>query len=149
MDSVALAVLLTDLFMSIHNLGGYPMPATYPAIHQVSPAELQQRFCGRPCSIKAYYLRDEGVFIDDTLDIEFDEHARSILLHELVHHLQAQNGRFDGARKSCLTSDRAEAEAYALQNEYLESIHSTHRIALSGWAGRCRKNNVPGPAQRI
>jgi len=145
MDSVAIAVLMTELFLSIHDIGGYPVPETFPEVHQVSGEELQSRFCKGPCGVKAFYRPDGGVFIDDSLDLETDVHARSILLHELVHHVQAVTGRFDSTRNACVRSNHAEAEAYELQNRYLESIHSTHRVAMTGWASRCRKNEVPTP----
>lgn len=148
MDPVALAALLTELFVAIHDVGGYPVPEVYPPVHQVSSAELQQRFCNGPCGVKAFYAPEEGVFIDDSLDVEHDVHARSILLHELVHHVQAQSGRFDSMRDACRRSNRAEAEAYALQNRYLVSIHSNHRVAMTGWAARCRRNEVPTPTIR-
>ena len=84
MEPVALAALLTELFLSIHNIGGYPVPEAHPVGHQISRAELEQRFCSNPCGVKAFYARSEGVFIDAELDLERDVHARSILLHELV-----------------------------------------------------------------
>ena len=145
MDSVALTALLAELFVAIHDIGGYPVPDTYPVVHQIPAAELQQQFCKGPCGVKAFYAPNEGVFIDDSLDIEHDVHARSILLHELVHHVQAVSGRFDAMRNACMRSNRAEAEAYRIQNLYLVSIHSTHRVAMSGWSARCRHNEVPTP----
>ena len=148
MDPVALAVLLTELFLSIHDIGGYPLPEAHPVVRQISQAELQQRFCSNRCGVKAFYARSEGVFIDAELDLERDVHARSILLHELVHHLQAESGRFDAMTDQCVRSNRAEAEAYRLQNDYLVGIHSLHRVAMNGWAARCRTNEVPTPTIR-
>ena len=148
MDPVALAALLTELFISIHEIGGYPVPETYPEVRQVSQAELQRRFCNGPCGVKAFYAPEEGVFIDESFDLSRNVHARSVLLHELVHHLQARSGRFDAMTNACVRSNRAEAEAYRVQNLYLISIHSTHRVAMTGWAARCRKNEVPTPTIR-
>ena len=148
MDSVATVALLTELFLAIHDLGGYPVPEDYPEVHQVAPAELQQRFCKGPCGVKAFYAPNEGVFIDDSLDMEHDVHARSILLHELVHHVQSVSGRFDAMRNACVRNNSAEAEAYRIQNLYLVSIHSTHRVAMTGWSKRCRRNEVPTPTIR-
>lgn len=148
MDPVALAALLTELFVVIHDVGGYSVPPVYPEVHQVSRAELQERFCSGACGVKAFYAPKEGVFIDESLDIERDVHARSILLHELVHHVQAQSGRFDAMRDACVRSNRAEEEAYRMQNLYLVSIHSTHRVAMTGWAARCKRQEVPTPTIR-
>jgi hypothetical protein len=148
MDPVALAALLAELFLSIHDIGGYPVPEVYPQVHQVSRAELQERFCKGPCGVKAFYTPQEGVFIDEALDMTHDVHARSILLHELVHHVQAVSGRFDAMTNACVRSNRAEVEAYRVQNRYLVSIHSNHRVAMTGWAARCRRNEVPTPTIR-
>jgi hypothetical protein len=148
MDSVALAALLTKLFVAIHDIGGYPVPEVYPEVHQLTPVELQQRFCKGPCGVKAFYAPHQGVFIDGSLDLEHDVHARSILLHELVHHVQAVSGRFDSVRNACMRSNNAEMEAYRIQNLYLVSIHSTHRVAMTGWSARCRRNEVPTPTIR-
>jgi hypothetical protein len=148
MDPVALAALLTELFLSIHDIGGYPVPQVYPQVHQVSHDELQQRFCKGPCGVKAFYAPEEGVFIDEALDIDHDVHARSILLHELVHHVQAVSGRFDSMTDACLRSNQAEAEAYRVQNLYLVNIHSNHRVSMTGWAARCRRSEVPTPTIR-
>ena len=148
MDPVALAALLTELFISIHDIGGYPVPETYPEVRQVSQAELQRRFCNGPCGVKAFYAPEEGVFIDESFDLSRNVHARSVLLHELVHHMQAKSGRFDAMTNACVRSNRAEAEAYRVQNLYLISIHSTHRVAMTGWAARCRRNEVPTPTIR-
>jgi hypothetical protein len=145
MDSVALAALLAKLFVAIHDIGGYPVPEALPEVHQLAPAELQQKFCKGPCGVKAFYAPDEGVFIDASLDLEHDVHARSILLHELVHHVQSVSGRFDSMRNACIRSNTAEREAYRIQNLYLISIHSTHRV---GWSARCRRNEVPTPTIR-
>ena len=143
MDSVATVALLTQLFLSIHDIGGYPVPDVYPEIHLVAPAELQQKYCKGPCGIKAFYAPEKGVFIDNSLDLERNVHARSILLHELVHHVQSVSGRFDAMRNACVRSNNAEAEAYRIQNLYLISIHSTYRVSMTGWSSRCRRNEVP------
>jgi hypothetical protein len=148
MDSVATVALLTKLFLSIHEIAGYPVPDVYPEVHQMAPAELQQKFCKGPCGIKAFYAQNEGVFIDSSLDMEHDVHARSILLHELVHHVQSVSGRFDAMSNACVRSNTAEAEAYRIQNLYLISIHSTHRVSMTGWSTRCRRNEVPSTTIR-
>lgn len=148
MDPVALVALLTELFVSIHDIGGYPVPEQFPQVNQVPRAELQQRFCNGPCGVKAFYSPEDGVFIDEDLDLERDVHARSVLFHELVHHVQSVSGRFDAVTNTCLRNNRAEQEAYRLQNYYLISIHSSHRISMTGWAARCPKSEVPTPTIR-
>jgi hypothetical protein len=118
MTDLALARLLTELFTAIKLLSGYPVPDTYPEVHPLPRAQLEARICASSCSVKAYYIKGEGVFIDETLDVEHDARARSILLHELVHHVQGVTGKFDSF-PDCDAWYARELEAYRIQNQYL------------------------------
>lgn len=145
MDHASLSQLVAELFLAIQVLGGYEPPAVAPEIHQVPQAVIQQEFCSRPCSFRALYDPVRGVYIDETLDLVHDPLARSILLHELVHHAQAASGRFDSTTDPCVRYNRAEAEAYLIQNRYLMSLNVAHRVSMSGWAMRCRAEAAPAP----
>jgi hypothetical protein len=70
---------------------------------------------------------------------------RSILLHELVHHLQAVSGRFDLGSNGCTRRNAAEQEAYGIQNRYLMEMNDARRVSMTGWAARCRDAEVPTP----
>jgi hypothetical protein len=143
MDPASLSALVSDLFVVIHALSGYPPPSVPPEIQLVSQSVMQAEICGAPCPIRAYYHPTRGVFIDETLDVANDPFARSILLHELVHYVQAASGRFDSTLDPCVRYNAAEAEAYMIQNHYLMRINDTHRVAMSGWAMmRCRPAEV-------
>lgn len=142
-----LSSLVTELFAAIHFLAGYAPPTVPPEIHRVSHSYIEAEFCRGPCQIKAYYDPTTGVYLDDRLDVRNDPLARSILLHELVHHVQAVSGRFDLMSDACTRNNRAEAEAYLIQNQYLMSIHDGHRVAMTGWAARCRDAEVPTPGR--
>ncbi len=120
MSDPTLVELLIELFRAIHAISGYPMPANLPDIHVVSIEQLQRRICSWSCPVKAFYLRGEGVFIEQSLNFHADAKARSILLHELVHHVQNLSARFDKL-SSCEAWYAREHEAYQIQNEYLRS----------------------------
>ena len=136
MDGVTLASLAVELLAAIHSLSSYPRAAP-PEIHPMPVAEIHRRFCNAPCRVQAYYLPDEGIYIDEKLDPLHDVFARSILLHELVHHLQKANGRFLRIPSECDRWFAAEQEAYEIQNHYLESVHSPHRVHLNPWQLLC------------
>lgn len=142
MEQALLAPLVAELFTAIKLLAGYPPPTVPPEIHVVPQSVIQQEYCAGRCPIRALYDPARGVFIDETLDIVNDPFARSILLHELVHHAQAISGRFDSTLSPCVRYNKAEAEAYLIQNHYLMSINDPHRVGRSGWAMRCSESEV-------
>jgi hypothetical protein len=137
MDAASLVALARDLLAVIHSLSGYPANVLPPEIHFVPVTEIQRRFCNAPCRMQAYYLPGEGVYMDATLDPERDVFARSILLHELVHHLQKVSGKYMKIPSECDRWYAAELEAYETQNRYLESVNSPHRVYINTWQLMC------------
>ena len=137
MDSVSLASLALQLLASIHSLSGYPTQTLLPEIHQAPVAEIRQRFCQGTCAAQAFYRPGEGIYIDEAFDLANDEFARSVLLHELVHHVQRVSGTFQKMPSACDRWYAAEREAYTIQNRYLEHAHDPHRLNVNGWRARC------------
>lgn len=137
MDSLALASLALQLLVSINGISGYPASRDLPQIRQMPLTEIQARFCNGPCRVQAYYQPGEGIFIDEAFDLTNDEFARSVLLHELVHHVQRVSGKFQGIPSQCDRWYAAEREAYAIQNLYLETIHAPQRVNLRAWRDWC------------
>ena len=133
----ALASLVTELLTTIHLLSGYPVVTVQPEIHRLPRAAIAQRVCHKPCGVRAYYRPDWGVLLDESLNVESDAFDRSILLHELVHYVQAARGRFDTMPSACDRWNAAEREAYALQNQFLADVHSAKHVAMSGWVAHC------------
>jgi hypothetical protein len=128
--------LIASLFQIIQLLSGYPIPERFPDVHAVPRHALQARVCPAGCGVKAFYLTDEGVFIDAALDLQNDVVARSVLLHELVHYVQAAAHRFD-ALSQCAAWHAKENEAYQIQNEYLRQQGSAIRQFMPGRINRC------------
>jgi len=138
LDHSALVSLLAELFTAIRLLSGYPAPAAFPDVVALPAIEIQRRLCdGRPCHIKAYYHPDSGVVIDDSLDLRNDPFDRSILLHELVHHMQKTTGKFEDVRDFCVRRVSEEFEAYEIQNRYLSQVNAARRAMVLGWNGKC------------
>lgn len=145
----ALSTLVAELFATIQFLSGYAPPTVPPDVYRVPQAQIREQFChGRPCEIKAVYDSTLGVFIDEKLDVQGNVFARSILLHELVHHVQATSGKFDLGNSQCVRRNAAEQEAYYIQNRYLMEMNDGHRVSMTGWAARCDDAEVPTPARR-
>jgi hypothetical protein len=78
------------------------------------------------------------VYLDENLDLQGNVFDRSVFLHELVHYMQNQTGRFEKMPVTCERNYLAEVEAYAIQNQYLASVNSPKRALHMGWAVACR-----------
>jgi len=138
LDQSALVSLMVELFAAIRFLSAYPAPAVLPEVHSLPQSEIQRRLCdSRPCRIKAFYHPESGVVVDETLDFQNDPFDRSILLHELVHHLQKTSGKYQVVSSFCRRRISEELEAYEIQNRYLSQIHSPRRALVMGWSGKC------------
>lgn len=88
-----------------------------PRAVAVEPAVLQDWACGRPCGVRAWYSPTGTVVVDNRLDLSNDLRARSILVHELVHHVQRMR---EGVRaRNCEDWQKREADAYRIQATWL------------------------------
>ena len=142
MDQSALVTLMVELFAAIRLVSAYPAPADMPEVNALPKAEIQRRLCdSRPCDIKAFYHPEWGVVVDETLDLQNDPFDRSILLHELVHHLQKTTGKYEVVTSFCSRRISEELEAYEIQNRYLSTIQAPRRALVVGWWGKCADDN--------
>jgi hypothetical protein len=137
MDSATLAGLMADLFTAIQAVSGHAIPAQMPEVHRVPQVVIQEKFCQGPCRVRAAYHPDWGVYLDERLDLERDPFDRSVLLHELVHHVQATSGHYDGEPDSCERATLEEREAYDIQNRYLASVKDWRRLPMPPPVGGC------------
>lgn len=143
MDQSSLTSLMVELFTAIRLLSGYPSPDVLPQIQSVPAVEMQQKICGgRSCAVKAFYHPEWGVYLDQALDIRNNAFDRSILVHELVHHLQKITGKFDAVPNVCVRRNAQEQEAYEIQNRYLAGQGASRRAFVVGWSGRCKDEDT-------
>jgi hypothetical protein len=126
METSTVTSLVVELLTSIQLLAGYPAPKVLPDVYVIPHQDIEERFCGGPCRVRALYDAQQGVFIDDSLDFQSDIFARSILLHELVHYVQNTSGRFDVLANKCARHSARERDAYEIQNLYLASMRDGH-----------------------
>jgi hypothetical protein len=146
-DASEVSTLVADLFATIALLSGYAVPAQVPDVSFVPLATMQQMICKRPCAVKAFYLPDKGVFIDETIDVKNDVRARAVLLHELVHHLQHVEGRFEDLDTACHRWQAKEVEAWEIQHKYLKKMNATRSfIALDTVPITCPEGTKTGGA---
>jgi hypothetical protein len=140
MDAPTLNTLVADLFLAIQALSGYTVPPVPPDIHIVPAHVMQQKACGKPCAVKAFYHPEWGVYLDEKLDLAGSPFDRSVLLHELVHHVQNVSGRFERMPLSCERNQLAEMEAYKVQNLYLAAATSRSRALYLLWTTACSED---------
>ncbi len=102
---------------------GIELPA--PEIRVLPQRELAQKACGnRECDVYGWFSNvDKIVYMSDNQDFVNDLHARSVLLHELVHYAQ---DRFQALKmvNDCLTWKARELQAYDIQYAWLRH----HRV---------------------
>lgn len=108
------AELLTDL-----HYDGPPPDLTW-----VDPARVIEACACRP---PAFY-RDGSAYLSRALDLN-DLFQRSILLHELVHHIQWVAA---GPARDCYEWHRREVAAHAAQNAWLMQHGSGKRAIFTG-----------------
>ena len=111
--------LLAILMSWAATLSGYSRPMTQPEIVMVSHSYLVAEACGgRECKVLGWYPHGLKIFLDERLDPVTSLYASSIVVHELVHFLQQQSGRFE-EDYSCDSAIQREREAYGAQREFL------------------------------
>jgi len=118
MDPNTITTIVAGLLAWISAHTPYALPDQAPAVALVPHAQLEQLACGEPCQALGVYPDKNVVYIDDSLQIETNVCARSVLLHELVHYLQNRNGKFVNMPPEIRQHFR-EHEAYAVQQAYL------------------------------
>jgi hypothetical protein len=138
-----LSYLVRQLSRAIDRLARYRVPGEPPRVYRVPHAELERYVCGTNCRIQAWYKPGDGIFLDDTLQPETNLFHRSILLHEMVHYFQDQNGEY-ASMDPCDRWFHRELDAYTVQNRYLGVIGHPSRVAYTG--DNC--NNMEAQAKK-
>ncbi len=93
-----------------------------PDFFMLTIKEMSDKACfsSENCKVKAYYVKESGIFYINKLEPEKNVCDRSIILHELIHHYQKNNDRvFDLDEKTLWTLQERQAIYY--QNLFLIS----------------------------
>jgi hypothetical protein len=100
-------------------LSGYSTPAQHPEVVKVPHAFMVENACGgRECKVLGWFPPGSTVYLDKRLNAQDNLLHSSIVVHEMVHFLQYQSGKFDKGF-SCEQAIAMEREAYAVQREFL------------------------------
>tara|TARA_E500000331_G_C16952093_1_gene580988 strand:- start:140 stop:586 length:447 start_codon:yes stop_codon:yes gene_type:complete len=88
--------LIVALLLWITSHTEYKNPIKYPAIEFIEQKELSQLACKMDCEILAYtpIKPKYKIFLSNTLDPLNDVCHRAILMHEIIHVLQEEQGVF-------------------------------------------------------
>jgi hypothetical protein len=134
--------LIISLLSAVETIAKYEAPAAFPQVRQVTRTELEREACGgqRCRFVKAAYVPEKGLYLENVLDPQASVMDRSILLHELVHHLQASTQRYAHLAE-CERRREEEREAFAVQNAYLAQSGGGKYVPFPERMYRC------GPAQ--
>ena len=123
---------MSDLYATLLSwavtLSGYPAPSEAPVMVAKPHAFFVENACNqRECKVLGWYAGGRNLYIDETLDPEDSLFASSIVVHEMVHYLQAvargdaslAGGVAFSSAPSCQQFVHWEFEAYAVQREYI------------------------------
>jgi hypothetical protein len=141
MDKLDLVQLITALYAALPGISHYRVPAEMPDVHILPRIVLQDLVCGGPCHIQAIYHPDFGLMIEEAL-MKGGIYERSIIFHELVHHAQHIDGKFNELHTACERRAAAEQEAYALQNRYLGANGYFQPVPVINWLRLCQKQQA-------
>src|SRR5215470_2375511 len=123
--------LLTIFLSWAAVLTGHPMPDHEPVVQMVPHSYLEQVACnGRRCKVMGWFPPGETIYLDERLDAEHDLFASSVVVHEMVHYLQHQSGKYQ-TPYSCADFLAMEREAYQAQRDYLVRYGVYYPVGVS------------------
>jgi hypothetical protein len=128
-DTQVLEPVVRELFGHIERLSDYRATQALPPIYVVPQHVIEAQVCDTPCNVTAAYLPRAGIYLSGNLDPARETRDRAALLHELVHWLQQGHPKF-AHLTGCARERAKEAEAYAIQNAYLEMLDSPERAVF-------------------
>ncbi len=127
------------LFSWAVTLSGYPN--TEPPKIEYKPKEFfVKEACdgNRGCKVVGWFRGGDTIFIWDKLDIDGNQIAASIIVHEDVHYLQEKNGK---PHRTCAEIIELEREAYGVQKEYLlQNGVLANGVGLTTVSMHCEEN---------
>jgi len=131
-------------------LSGYPAPPEVPRVESVSHAFFVENACGGlECKVWGWYAGGDMLYIDSRLDPVNDLLASSVIVHEMVHYLQAKAGKLEHRATAALAESAKatsinceltidlEREAYAVQQAFLVRYGVYRPIGVSMHAVGC------------
>jgi len=101
-----------------------------PKLYSMNEKDLQKKYCtsgSTKCDVVTAMYDDGAIIYDEDFD---PKHPvwRSIIFHEMVHHIQYYKKR--GGAKDCVGWYQREIEAYFLQAAYLRNNKSSDQTVI-------------------
>lgn len=150
---------MSDLYATLLSwavtLSGYPAPADAPVVVPEPHAFFVEKACNQhECKVLGWYAGGRNVYIDETLDPEDSLFASSIVVHEMVHYLQAvargesslEGGAAFDSAPSCKQFVHWEFEAYAVQREYILRYGTYLPVGGAMLDAHCEPDAADAPA---
>ena len=148
---------MNDLYAALLSwavtLSGYSTPSIPPEVVAKPHSFFVEQACnGRECRVLGWYAGGRTVYIDERLDVQ-ELLGSSIVVHEMVHYLQAVARGDDGPKNgaytvmpSCEQLIHWEHEAYNVQREYIARQGTYLPIGMSMLRAGCdsRKDSAGG-----
>ena len=122
--SPAMISLLEEAKKMMKYEGSVPMPRMY----SLNEKDLQALYCeGAPkCDTVTAIYKDGAIYFDEDYDAKHPL-WRSIIFHEMVHHVQYVR---QGSTRTCYVWYKKEREAYDLQASYLRKQGSSDKVVV-------------------
>ena len=133
--------LIVALLLWITSHTEYKNPIKYPSIEFIEQKELSQLACKMDCEILAYTPIEPKykIFLSNTLDPLNDVCHRAILMHEIIHVLQEEQGVFSDYE---LRTKKHMREMDALVNHNIFLSQYGRKILYSnGFAAKFKTNS--------
>jgi hypothetical protein len=141
---------MSDLYAALLSwavtLSGYPAPSEPPIVHFVPHQFFVENACnGRECRVWGWYASGRDLYVDDRADPNDNLLASSIVVHEMVHYLQAVHHALEvgqpletsghaythGTNVLCHDVIQLEREAYGVQREFLRQYGVYQPVGIS------------------
>jgi len=123
LEPTAISTLVGELLLAIQLLTGYSVPALKPEIKLVPHQVIEQQACDGHCQVLGWFPPGSTIYLDDRLNPIGHVGHKAILLHELVHYLQQENGAHE-AGTDCRNWQDREQEAVDIQYKWLVEQHA-------------------------
>lgn len=114
--------LLAALMSWAVTLSGYPAPTTMPEIALLSHQEMVHAACAdQDCKVLGWFPPGHTIYLDRRLLPLDGTFASGIVVHEMVHYLQQNSGRFShAALGDCNEVLAMEHQAYQAQRDFFQ-----------------------------
>ena len=141
-------MIMMTLMVWISDHSGYAVPAHMPSVSFMEQEQMSNDLCGRPCPVRAFYRRGEGIFLEKSFAQSMGVCEVSIFLHELVHVMQdtRQPPRYMSGQGMREWVNREE-EAHRLQQMYLRQYTRRYRPQIVSYSYDLKGRNMRDVAQ--